>query len=576
MASGEPVGFLAALRQLYGLLPTRRRRQLLPVLGLMLLAAVAELVLIAAAVAFLSSLAGGSVGSLGPLEPFVSGAGLSRDQWIGTVAPFFILAVVLASALRLLLSWSNQRFVLGVGHDLAVEAQQRILLQPYTFHVERSTSEAIAALDKIQLLVFGVLQQAMTALVAAVMGLFILALLLALDAVAAVTAIALLGLAYWLVSRITRARLERISALVGVAYDQRIRLVQESLWGIRDLILDQTQPLYLEEFRKVDGRLARAEATTTFIAGWPRYLLEGAALILVAVLAIVLSSGEDGLDRALPVLGAVALGGLRLMPLLQQAFAGWARMTANRSVIGQVLDLLALPLPGQRESTTALPYRHSTEMNQVSYAYLSRPEPVISGVSLAVKPGDRIVISGETGCGKSTLADLFMGLLQPQSGSMTVDGVQIGPDNVAAWQRNIAHVSQSVFLADASIARNIAFSVPEGELDMDRVRRAAEIAEIAGFINSLPDGFDTMAGERGVRLSGGQRQRIAIARALYKNAPILVLDEATNALDPETEGKVLAKLFADTNRTIVLIGHRPAAIGHCRMVRLEGGLLVED
>ena len=574
----EQVGFGTAFRQLYGLLSQARRRQFYRLLSIMLLGATAELVLVASAVPFLAVLAGNAQADpFGPLDRLLAVAGLNPDQLIETVAPIFIIAVLAASAIRLLLSWSNQSFVLGVGHDLAVEAQRRILLQPYAFHVERSTSESIAALEKIQILVFGVLQQAMTTIIAAIMGLVIMALLISIDASAALAAVAVLGLAYWLISRITAARLARNSQMVGTAYDQRVQVIQESLGGIRDLIIDQTQGLYLEEFRKVDHRVARARVATTFIAGSPRFLLEGAGLIFVAALAIALSGRDGGLGRALPVLGAIALGGLRLMPMIQQAFASWATLAANRSVVGQVLDLLALPIPDQRDAPAQLPFRSSVVLADVSYAYPTRSSPAIDRVSLEIQRGEHLGIAGETGSGKSTLADLIMGLLPPQSGSIAVDGVALGPGDVGAWRQNIAHVSQSIFLADASIARNIAFSVAEERLDMARVRKAAAEAEIAGFVETLPNGYETMVGERGVRLSGGQRQRIAIARALYKGAPLLVLDEATNALDPETEEKVLANVFADEGRTVLIIAHRPSAMKHCdRMIHLGAGRIISE
>ncbi len=577
-AERNEVGFGTAFRQLYGLLSPARRRQFHRLLGLTLLGAAAELSLVASAVPFLALLSG-SLGadSFGPLRRALEAWGPNQDQLVGAVAPIFILAVLAASAIRLLLSWSNQSFVLGVGHDLAVETQRRILLQPYAFHIERSTSESVAALEKIQILVFGVLQQAMTTLVAAIMGLFIIALLIAIDAAAALAAIAVLGLAYWLVARLTASRLARYSKVAGGAYDERIKVVQESLGGIRDLIIDRTQWVYLDEFRKIDRRLARARTATVFIAGSPRYLLEGAALIFVAALAIALSGRDGGLSRALPALGAIALGGLRLMPLVQQAFASWATLAANRSIVGQVLDLLSLPLPGQQEESDRVAFNRSVRLTDVGYAYPTRSSPAVEAISLELKRGEHLGLAGETGSGKSTLADLVMGLLPPRSGSIAIDGVRLDAGNVDGWRRNIAHVSQSIFLADASIARNIAFSVAEERLDMERVRGAAAEAEIADFIETLPDSYETIVGERGVRLSGGQRQRIAIARALYKGSPLLVLDEATNALDPQTEAGVLANIFGDANRTVLIIAHRTSAMQHCdRVIHLRNGQAVSE
>jgi ATP-binding cassette, subfamily B, bacterial PglK len=568
----ETIGFFGALRQLHASLTPRRRRQFYWVLALMLAAAVAEVAVVGSVVPFLSLLSGDS--GTGMLEDIA--ASIEPQRRMGLLAALFIAAVLVASAIRLQLAWSNQRFVTGVGHDLAVEIQRRILLQPYPFHVQRSTSESIASLDKIQVLVFGVLQQAMLTAVAAIMGLFILALLLAIDPFAALAAFGSLALFYLLISRLTAARLARNSEVLGTAYDQRVRIIQESLGGIRDLIIDRTQPLYLDEFRKVDRRFARAEAATMFIAGAPRYVIEAVALMFIAGLAIVLAGRDGGLGRALPVLGALALAGLRLLPLLQQAFSSWATMAANRSVIGQVLETLRLPVANDSGPTLEpLPFEQSIELDQVAFTYRGRKDAAIDRVTLSIPRGARIALVGKTGSGKSTLADLIMGLLEPDQGRIMVDGRLLAGASIGSWQASIAHVPQSIFLADASIARNIGFSVAEAEIDMDRVREAASIAELGEFVSSLPEGFDTKVGERGVRLSGGQRQRLGIARALYKKAPLLILDEATNALDRDTEAAVLRNLMGEKDRTILIIAHRESTVAGCdQVIRLDKGGIV--
>jgi ATP-binding cassette, subfamily B, bacterial PglK len=566
----EGPSFAAALREVHALLSRRRQRQLAAVLGLMLLGALAEVALVASVIPFLS-LIGGDHGTVrpGPLD------GLIGDGSLASVALVFVAAVLAAGVIRLLLSWANQNFVLGVGHDLAVETQRRILLQPYSFHIQQSSSAIIASLDKIRLLVFGVLQQAMQTIVAAVIGLFIMALLLSIDVTAALSAFGALALLYLLVSQLTARQLGVTSDELGSAYDQRVKLIQESLGGIRDVIIDQTHGLYIDEFRRVDGRCARAQARAQFIAGAPRFIIESAALAFIAALAVVLSGRDGGMGQALPVLGAMALGGLRLLPLLQQAYAGWANMAANRSVIGQVLDLLRLPVTDERafgDQPETLPFEHAIEVDAVSFSYAGRAKLAVDSATLTIERGAHVALVGKTGSGKSTLADLVMGLLEPQEGQIRVDGVPIMSKSRRQWQAHIAHVPQAIFLADATIARNVALSVHEDAIDLERVRRAAEMALLNEFVASLPNGLETMVGERGVRLSGGQRQRLGIARALYKQASFLVLDEATNALDEDTEAHLLANIFADKGRTILMIAHRTSAISHCdRVLHMQDG-----
>lgn len=573
MGEPKPIGFGEALRQLYGLMSPSRRRQFYGVLALLLGGALAEVTLVGSIMPLLSLISGDS-----SMAEFGPAGDLLGNRSVAFIALVFVGAVLVASAIRLLLSWSNQRFVIGVGHDLAVETQRRILLQPYSFHIQRSTSEIIASLDKIQILVFGVLQQAMQTAVGGVMGIFILALLVSVDPAAALAAFGSLALVYLLVSKATSKRLAENSEIIGTAYGQRIKIIQESLGGIRELIIDEAQPIYLEEFRRVDERFARAETVTMFIAGAPRYLIEGVALAFIALLALVLAGREGGLGHALPVLGAIALGGLRLLPLLQQMFGSWATMAANRSVIRQVLDVLQLPVPEEAEDgrlPIPLPFHRSIELDKVSFSYPDRPKPAIDGVSLTIARGSHVALVGKTGSGKSTLADLLMGLLAPDEGRISIDGALLTAANRQGWQANIAHVPQAIFLADTSIARNIAFSAHEDAIDLDRVRRAVETAQLAEFIATLPGGLGTIVGERGVRLSGGQRQRLGIARALYKDASLLILDEATNALDEETESRLLASLFADKQRTILVIAHRPSALQDCdEAVRLRDGRVV--
>ncbi|MEO5613201.1 MAG: ABC transporter ATP-binding protein, partial [Sphingomicrobium sp.] len=414
----------------------------------------------------------------------------------------------------------------------------------------------------------------------AFVALFIIAALVRIDPFTAAVAALAFGAIYGLVSAMTRRRLARNSAITNAAYQQRVQLIQESLGGIRDVIIDGSQAVYLDEFRKIDLRFTRARATTAFMASAPRFVIEAVGMVVVAALALVISNREGSLAQALPILGAVALGAQRLLPLIQQIYTSWAQLTGNRAVAAEVLDLLALPVdePETPSGAVALGLRERIVFDQVSFAYPGRRQPALDAISLTIERGARVALVGHTGSGKSTLADLLMGLLEPSAGQITIDGIVLDRANRRQWQRSIAHVPQAIFLADTSIARNIAFGVPPGRIDMDRVVRAAATAQIDDFIASLADGFESSVGERGVRLSGGQRQRLGIARAVYKDAPVLVLDEATSALDHDTEVAVMAALdrLGGEGRTIVIIAHRMSTVAGCDLVaRLDNGRIVE-
>ena len=568
-----------ALRQLFRLLPPRQKRRFYRLSALMLLGAFAELAAVGAVVPFLSTLTGNS-GRHQWFEPLFDLLGAdSPERMLAAATGLFIIAVITAAAIRLQLAWSIQRFVQDLGHELSVEIQRRTLFQPYAFHVSRNSSEIIASLDKVQTLVFGVLLHLMQAGTAALLGLFIVAALMQVDAFTALVAALAFGAVYLLVAVLTRARLARYSKITGTAHARRVQLVQESLGGIRDIIIDHSQPVYLDAFRSVDRQFSRARANSMFISTAPRFVIEAAGMVVIALLALIIAEREGSLSGALPILGALALGAQRLLPLMQQLYQGWSSLAGNRMIVGQVLELLQLPVGEEQLASPppALPFADKIRFEGVGFTYPGRHDPALADVNLTIPRGSRVAIVGKTGSGKSTLADLLMGLLDPTAGSIQIDGTQLTRASRRAWRQGIAHVPQAIFLADASIARNIAFGIPDGQVDLARAQQAAATAQLDDFIRSLPEGYATRVGERGVQLSGGQRQRLGIARAIYKDAPLLVLDEATSALDDATEQAVMSALdqLGHEGRTIIIIAHRGSTIRGCDLVvRLEDGRVV--
>ena len=543
----------------------------------MILGAFAELATIGSLLPFLSLLAGvnqpARIPSFGWLFAAV-GATTPREQiWVAAV--MFAGIAMFAAGIRLWLSWSTQKFRALLGHELSVEVQRRILQQPYPFHLAHNSSEAVAAIDKVYSLVVDVLLQLIYATAGAFMGALIIAALIFVDPFTATIAAAAFSLVYLLVMAITRPQLAGNSELIRTTYEERVRIVQESVGGIRDVIIDGAQALYLEAFSKVSRRYGAATATTSFIAAAPRFVIEAAGMVVIALIALLIAAREGGLASALPMLGAVALGAQRLLPLLQQVYHGWASISGHRSVLFDVLQLLRLPLaPEGASGSKPLPLRERLSIERVSFAYPASKQAVLEDVDLDISRGTILGVTGRTGSGKSTLADLIMGLIEPTAGRIVIDGIPLIGEARLGWQRAIAHVPQAIFLADATISQNIAFGVPPEHIDQDRVRAAAETAHLHEFVAGLPDGYETTIGERGVRLSGGQRQRLGIARAIYKQAPVLVLDEATSALDETTEAAVLEALAALSARgvTMIIIAHRLSTLTHCeRLVRLEDG-----
>jgi ABC-type multidrug transport system fused ATPase/permease subunit len=359
------------------------------------------------------------------------------------------------------------------------------------------------------------------------------------------------------------------------------------LGGIRDVLLDGTQPIYHRRFAEIDYAMRRAQVSYGVISSSPRYLIEAAGIVFIVAIAYWLSPRAGGITAAIPVLGALAIGAQKLLPQMQLIYASWSAINGTRSQLSDVLLLLApekLDEGIKSERVKNLHLDKNTinnksnkkiiELDNVCFQYKRDTPAVLRNINLEIEYGARVGFIGKTGSGKSTLIDLIMGLLEPTSGKLKVDGVAINTLNRRPWQQRIAHVPQSIYMSDSTIAENIAFGVPLDQIDILRLGRAANKAQLNEFIEKLPLKFQTKVGERGIRLSGGQRQRIGLARALYKEADVLILDEATSALDDETEKSVMSAIKAlGSELTVLMIAHRVTTLRECNfIVALDDGI----
>jgi ABC-type multidrug transport system fused ATPase/permease subunit len=566
---------MGALLTLFGLMTGRRRRQFLITLALMLAGAFAELGTIGAALPFLALLSGEP--AAGRFERWIAWLPVRPEGVLG-VALVLIAAAMIAASVRLMLVWTTQRLVMGIGHDVATAIFSRMLRQPYAEFVRRNSSEVLGSLEKVRDIVGSMLQPAMQGLIAIVLAAAIAAFLFLIAPFATVAAAGTVAVSYVLISVAGRGRLRHNSRILAEAATARTKIVQEGLGGIRDIMLDHSQPIFEAKFREIDGRFRRALASNVFISSAPRFLIESAGIVALALIAVAMSFEPGGLVRAIPVLGALALGAQRLLPLIQQAYNGWSLGLGNLQALEDVAALLrsAPSEEGQAADPRPLSFRREIAFDGVGFGYEGAGF-TLREVDLVIARGERVGIVGTTGSGKSTLLDLLMGLLAPTKGAIRVDGTALEPATRAAWQAQIAHVPQSIYLMDDTIATNIAFGVPLHRVDPARIEAAAEAARLGPFLAELPDGLATRVGERGIRLSGGQRQRIGLARALYKRAEVLILDEATSALDDRTEAEVIESLMGlGRTMTVIMVAHRRSTLAGCdRILRVEGGRVVE-
>ncbi|HEV8017065.1 MAG TPA: ABC transporter ATP-binding protein [Steroidobacteraceae bacterium] len=569
------------LARLWRGLQLRRRRQFVLIMGLMVVSAFAEVASLGAVLPFLGILTA-------PEKVFgnhwVAGAahalGINSAQrlLLPLTLAFAVMALV-AGAIRLLLLWVTTRFTFAAGADLSIEVYLRTLYQPYEVHVARNSSEVISGITyKVGGTVLGVLLPLMTLLSSVMLLVAIPLALIAIDPVVALASSLVLGASYGVISWLSRRRLYHNSRRQADAQTYVLKALQEGLGAIRDVLLDGAQPVFCEVYRQADQQLRRAQASNVFIAQSPRFAMEAVGMVLIAALAYGMTRHTQSAIGALPVLGALALGAQRLLPALQQAFGAWATIAGSRAYLTDTVALIDQPMPAEALEAAPEPlcFQHAIEFRNVHFRYAAEGPWVLEDLTFMIPKGARVGLVGGTGSGKSTTLDLLMGLLKPTHGEILVDGSPIGGTRARSWQRTLAHVPQSIYLADASVAENIAFGIPTGAIDMQRVRAAARRAQIDEFIEGRPGAYAALVGERGVRLSGGQRQRIGIARALYKRASVLVLDEATSALDNATERAVMDAIDGlDRELTVLLIAHRLTTVRRCdTILELERGRLV--
>jgi len=384
--------------------------------------------------------------------------------------------------------------------------------------------------------------------------------------------------AVWI--RLLRARLARSGQRVQELEAERYRYMLQGLGAATELQLRGRQSFYVEAATTGTWGITRARLTFDTLSGSRRYVLES-ALVIGAALVVVATDAIGGEHSVLPAVGLVLAGAFRLLPALNQVLflANQVQFGGpSTAIIEQELEMVAgigEQPRAQASGGQRLPLRHELRLESVWYAYPGRPEPVLRDVNLSIRRGECVGIVGPTGAGKSTLLAVILGLIEPDSGQVTVDGAAVRPER-QAWQRTIGYVPQEVFLVDDTLRANVGLGWPAAEIDDAAVARALRIANLEAVVASLPEGTETVVGEHGARLSGGQRQRIGLARALYTRPSLLVLDEATSNVDPDTERQIIESLDALEGVTIIMVTHRPSSLTHCdRVLSLRAGSLVE-
>ena len=562
-----------------------RKKQFIFLIFLMILSSLAEIISISAFLPFLGVLTNPDEIFHHPLvQPLAQALNLSNSsELILPLTTIFISAVLLASTIRLLLLYLMTRYSFAAGADLSISIYQRTLYQDYSTHVEKNSSEVINnIIIKTGIVINGVLRPTLILISSTILLVGITVALFLVDSRVALLMSVGFGSLYLVAILYTRSHITKNSQIIADQSTIMIKSLQEGLGGIRDVLINRSQEFYCDLYRNADLPLRRASGDNIFLAGSPRYVVEALGLSLISIIAYVMSQQQSNGMEAIPILGAIALGAQKMLPILQQSYSAYSSIKGSKASFDDAIDILEQPFLKIADKSLLRPISFNEEIHLqgLSFQYQAKKNKkaprVLKDINFKISKGECIGIIGGTGGGKSTLTDIVMGLLSPTKGKMIVDGLSINRENVISWQMHIAHVPQNIYLFDGTIGENIAFGTPSSEINHKLVKDVAQQAQLSDLINKWDNGYQTVIGEYGARLSGGQRQRVGIARALYRQADVLIFDEATSALDNATELAVMKSIEGLSKElTIIIIAHRLTTLQVCdRIVELKNGNII--
>jgi ATP-binding cassette, subfamily B, bacterial PglK len=579
----RPVNLLS---DIWSILTPAQRRQVLAAQAISLAMAISTVTGIAAITPFFSVL--GNPRFIGQKRwlhwLYVHGGFTTEHTFVVSLGILFVGMVVFANVINAVGALAMNRLALHIGHQLQTALFDDYLTRPYLFHTGTNSSTLFNnVVYEVGRINNGILQNAFVLITSIATGSLIILSVLILNP--AVSVVLLLGLAagYLAIYLSVRRRLLHLGQAHSRAWSDRARIVIESFGAIREILLLQSRSLFSDGFDRATRGVSETTADIFAVGQIPKHVMECTAVSVLVGVALLTDAQGDGMGSSLGELTFVAFAAYRLLPILQQVFAATVRIRADRGAF----DLIAPDLRRTRAVRSnaianrvgCLPDswwqqcpREEIRFKNVSFQYAPERRWALEGVDLRIAARSMVGFVGANGSGKTTLMDLLAGLLLPTKGELLIDGVALNADR-AGWHARIAYVPQNIFLLDSSIAENIAFGIMPNAIDWRRMVQAARLAQLEDFIASLPDGYEHRVGERGIRLSGGQRQRIGIARALYREASVLLMDEATTALDGLTEAELMSALGGLRGRcTIVLIAQRMNAVRSCDVIyQLDNG-----
>jgi ATP-binding cassette, subfamily B, bacterial PglK len=579
MKAGTEKQRRTAIGTIVALLTPREQRQGIALLVIAVARALIETLGVASVMPFLAVLSSpGMVETNSFLAWMYKRGGFAHhEEFLFVLGLAAMTMIIAAVTFRAVAQYAIFQYVNMRRYSISVRLFNGYLGQPYTFFLNRNSADlAKRALSDVDIIVDGCLMPSVQLIAYGIVAAMLVVLLVIVDPLIASAVLIMVGGLYFAIYLMSRGFLARTGRDRNFANRQRFMEAAQTFGGIKEVKLLGQEAVFADRFRRPAHRFSKHRATSDTIAQVPRYLIEAVAFGGVIAMALALMKTRQDLGEVLPVLGLYSFAGYRLLPACQHIYYGLARLRFGLPMVESVVeDLIART--AKQYSPDVLPVQAVTKsirLEGVSFRYPGATQCAVDSVDLEIAANSTVGLIGATGSGKTTVADLIVGLLVPTEGRILIDGLLLTDSNLRTWQRNIGYVPQALFLTDASVAENIAFGIPSEAIDHAAVERAARTANIHDFVvDNLVRGYDTEIGERGVRLSGGQRQRIGIARALYRDPTVLVFDEATSALDIETEAAVMEAISRlRHDKTIIIIAHRLTTIEGCdRVYQFEAG-----
>lgn len=570
---------------LWGNLKRKRKKQFYLVLFLMVVSGVLEVLSVISLLPLLAVLSDSeSISNYRILFYLVNVFDVQSDKSLLTfVIILFFTVVTLSGIMRLFSLYVNTLFAANVGHELSMDLFEKTMYQSYETHINRNSSVVVAAGSIHMVQTVQSFLTSLQTITAFISTLLIIISLVILSWKVAIISTLIFTMSYLLILLFTKKKIRENSITIAYSSEQQLKSLQESLNGIKDVIINNLQKFYISKYRLIDSSVWSRQSQNQVLNGFPRYLFETVGLLLVAVIALFMSiDNNEKFSSVVPLLGAFSLGALRLLSSMQSVYSGVTIVRSYSSSILNVINLLKQSFNADFNlSDSKFNFFNTIKLKDISFSYSESSTPSLNNINLSINKGEKIGIVGENGSGKSTFINLFMGLLNPCDGRFEIDGDNLyeveDSCNKRIWMNSICHVPQNIFLLDDSILENIALGTPIDEIDIKEVKKCAKLACIDDFIESLPDNYSTIVGENGAFLSGGQKQRIGLARALYRRKAILILDEATSALDKDTEIKVMESIKLIEDMTIIMISHNHESICQLdRIIEFKDGTVIKD